>query len=308
MGTSGSYPGPGTGNPLVPNWLDPVGSPPVLPGAPPPAVPPAPPPYGSPNAPGPPPPAPGQAPAMPPAPPNRPPPQPAADPARFTAPRTNFTRFVRSGGGDRASMGRAVSGYVTSSAGGSRQAVQRLGSSRGTTARLATFLSDVNTRGAREALRTLNLESLAGRPVEEVFLGLADYICPEGGTVDEGIAREAFIETVAEVADLGVTDLDSLTPAQMQTVMEIYATHVIKARIYNDIGTKSIALPTDIRAVERIQKALHDFIMRGVSDAISRAQLTFGAITEQRALALVDAVYESSYDILVALGEAEAER
>lgn len=306
MGTSGSYPGPGTGNPLVPSWLDPVGSPPVGPALPPPGLPPVQRPDGLPGAPTQPRPAPGQPPALPPAPPNRPPPQPAADPSRFTAPRTNFTRFVRSGGGDRASLGRAVSGYVTSGAGGARQAVQRLGSSRGTTARLATFLSDVNTRGAREALRTLNLEALAGRPVLEVFLGLADYICPEGGAVDEGISREAFIETVAEVAQLGVPDLDSLTPAQMQTVLEIYATNVIKARIYNDIGTKAIALPADIRAVERIEKTLHDVIARGVADAFSRAQINFGALTEQRSLAVIDSVYETSFSILIALGEAEA--
>jgi hypothetical protein len=93
-----------------------------------------------------------------------------------------------------------------------------MGSSRGTTARLANFLTSVSNQGAREALRSLNLEALAGRPIEEIFLGLADYICPESGTVDEGIARDAFIETVAELASLGMTDLDGLTPAQMQTV------------------------------------------------------------------------------------------
>ena len=48
------------------------------------------------------------------------------------------------------------------------------------------FLSEVQSRGVQEALRALNLQALAGRPIEEVFLSLADYICSEGGTVDEG--------------------------------------------------------------------------------------------------------------------------
>ena len=96
-----------------------------------------------------------------------------------------------------------------------------MGSSRAVGGRLLSFLSDTVTRGAREALRALNLEGLAGQPIEVVFLGLADYVCPDGGNVDEGIARNAFIETIADLAENGITDLDSLTADQMQTVFEL---------------------------------------------------------------------------------------
>jgi hypothetical protein len=74
-----------------------------------------------------------------------------------------------------------------------------MGSSRGASAGLVRFLNDASANGVREALRTLNLESLPGRPIEEVFAGLADYICPEGGSIDEGIARDAFVETIADL-------------------------------------------------------------------------------------------------------------
>lgn len=78
-----------------------------------------------------------------------------------------------------------------------------MGASRGSGARLLGFLADVQARGATEALRSLDLEGLAGRPIDEVFMGLADYICPNAGTVDEGIAREAFIETIVDLSTLG---------------------------------------------------------------------------------------------------------
>src|SRR5260370_32486289 len=130
MGTSGSYGGPSPGSSLVPTWVDPIRSLPVGPGLPPPddadpaAIPPA----------------------VPAPPPVRPVPQPApAD--NFTAPRTNFTRYARSGGNDRTSLGRAISGYVSGGVGGSRRAVQRMGSSRGTAARLASFLNNVAGQG-----------------------------------------------------------------------------------------------------------------------------------------------------------------
>jgi hypothetical protein len=291
MGTSGPYGGPSPGSSLVPTWVDPIRSPPVGPGLPPPDD-------AKPNA---------IPPAVPVPPPARPVPQPAAA-NNFTAPRTNFTRFAQSGGNDRASLGRAISGYVSGGVGGSRRALQRMGSSRGTAARLASFLSNVSNQGAREALRSLNLDALAGRPIEEIFLGLADYICPETGTVDEGIAREAFIETVAELAGLGMTDLDALTPIQMQTVFELYAAHAIEARICNDIGSKSIMLPADVGAVERIQAQLKDFIRRGVSDAMTRARADLTTLALERVNGFVDTIYQSAFEILQTMAEGMAHR
>ncbi len=41
------------------------------------------------------------------------------------------------------------------------------------------------------------------------------------------------------------SDLDGLTADQMQTVFELYATNAIEARLCNDIGAKTITLPSD---------------------------------------------------------------
>jgi hypothetical protein len=158
----------------------------------------------------------------------------------------------------------------------------------------------------REALRALNLESLAGRPITEIFVGLADYICPGAGTVDEGIAREAYIETIVELAGEGLTDLATFTQDQMQTVFELYATHAIEARICNDIGTKAVTMPADAQAARRVEQQLRDFIRGGVSDALTRARAETPNLTPERIHGFVDAVYESAFAILQALGEAEA--
>lgn len=183
-----------------------------------------------------------------------------------------------------------------------------MGSSRASGARLVGFLADVGANGARAALRTLNLESLAGRPVEEIFLGLADYVCPNAGTIDEAIARGAFIEAIADLAAAGITDLDGLTVDQIQTFFENYATYAIEARICNDIGAKSIAFPKDVQAARRVQEQLQDFIRRGVSDALGRARNDLETLTPARALEFVDEVYESAFEILQALGDEEAQR
>ena len=182
-----------------------------------------------------------------------------------------------------------------------------MGSARGAGGRLLGFLSDAVTRGAREALRALNLGALAGRPIEEIFLGLADYVCPDGGTVDEGIAREAFIETIADLAAAGITDLDGLTADQMQTVFELYATNAIEARLCNDIGAKIIILPSDAGSQRGSTRSLNDFIRRAVADALTTARAAAATLTPDRVLAFVGSIYEQAFGILQIMGDAEAE-
>lgn len=299
MGTSGSYSGAGNESPLIPGFLDDPApaSAPVLPAPGEPAAPDAP---DTPNAP-------LDAPVSPQQPQPRPVPQQAPLPHRFTAPRTNFSRFARSGGNDRAALRRAVSSYVSNATGGARNAARRMGASRDAGARLYSFLADAQTRGPVEALRRLNLQALAGRPIEEIFLGIAEYVCPIGGTVDEGIARDAFVDTIADLADQGITDFGTLTADQLQTVFEMFATNAIEARICNDIGKNSIKLPNDIAAIKQAQAQLHDFVSRAVSDTLNATRLAAGPLTPQQALQNVDAVYEAAFEMMQLLGEAEGE-
>lgn len=231
----------------------------------------------------------------------------AADANRFRTVRSNFSRFARSGGNDRASLKRAISEYITRSSGGTTNAARRLGSSRKASSKLLGFLSDVADRGLPEVLRSLNLEELAGKPIDELFLGLADYICPEGGGVDEGIARESFISTIAELAAEGEIDFNNLNVDQIQTVFELYATRSIEDRIYNDIGINGIALPENEEAVEKVWEQVHEFIKNGVADALTEARDSLENLTPKNVVGYVDKVYERSFGFLVALSNSENE-
>ena len=211
---------------------------------------------------------------------------------------------VRVGATDAVSAGRGHNMYRDHQA---APGPPRMGSSRSTASGLVSFLGDARANGVREALRSLNLEGLAGRPVEEVFAGLADYICPDGGSIDEGIARDAFIETIADLAEAGITDIDGLTSDQIQTVFELYASHTIEARICNDIGTRVVTMPSDARTVERIEAQLSEFIQRGVSDAVNASGIDIGALSQDQVSGFVDDVYEAAFAMLEALGESEAE-
>ncbi len=300
MGTSNAYGGPGTGTPLIPSWLGPAGGDGAGPDG------------GEPDG--------GGAdpnsdngesrnPAQTASPsPARIPIPPPAAPQRFSNARGNFSRFTSSGGSDRRSLGRGVSRYVSTSSGGSRQAAQRMGASRTAGANFLGFLSQASAGGAREALRALKLEHLAGRPIDEIFLALADYVCPDGGTIDEGIARSAFVEMIAELPQYGITDLDGLSTDQVQTIFELYATNAIEARICNDVATNVIQIPDDAAEALSVQGQLHDFILRGVSDALTSARAGLEALTPERALDFVTHVYEQAFSILQSLGDEESDK
>lgn len=285
MGTSNAFGGPGNNTPLIPTWLEPET--PVLPA----------------NAPVPLPNVDGQGDQNSPKETNSPVPQ-APPPYRFTTARTNMTSFASSG--NSVNLGRAVSHYVSVSSGGARRAARKMGSSRKTGAQLLNFLSDTVKQGARDTLQALHLENLTGLPIGEIFLGMIDYVCPDGGTIDEGIARDAFIETIADLAENGITDLDSLNSEQMRTVFELYVTHTIVNRLYNDIGTKAIQAPTDVLKAIQIQNQLFDFIQRGVADALTAGDSDMQTLTRDRVQGFVDQVYEKAFVILQSLGEMEA--
>jgi hypothetical protein len=191
--------------------------------------------------------------------------------------------------------------------GGGRTAAQRMAFSSQATGRLADFFSNASSVGVREALRSIGLERLAGQPIGQILLGMTEFICPPGGAIDESIAREAFIETLADLAESGITDLETLTSEQMQTVLELNIAHAIEARICNDIGTNAIALPDNPEAAAAIQEQLFDFVERSVSDAFASSPLGQG-LTSQETQLEINHIYEQAFGILQTLAETEAEK
>ena len=224
--------------------------------------------------------------------------------ADFGSARSNFTRFARSGGHDRRALGRAVSSYVRGTGGGMR-AAQRMGSSRSAGTALAGFLADAANRGFAEALRTLNLPGLAGRPPAEMFASLIDVFCPEGGTIDEAIARNAFVEMIIDLAELGIETITELAPDRMTELFERFAAHAIEARLENDIALKAVLLPPNTAAAQRVQDVLSEFVRRAVHDVVVRAE-DLRRLTQQRISGWVDMVYAQAFELLRVYAETEA--
>jgi hypothetical protein len=291
MGTSGSSSGSGSNTPLVPSWLDGTDTDP-LPGSDGQQTPHD----GSDDQ------------GQPPGDQNsdtRPPLPPPAQPERFRSARANFSRFAGSGGGDGRALRRAVRDYVRSGTGGSGNAVQRMGPSRAAASKVLAVFRGLQRDGAQETLRRLNLESLSGRGVQDVFIGLTEVICRDGGPVDEAIARDAWLETIAVLDQFGIDDLDTLSTEQIQEIFLSFIAHTVEARLYQEIGVNGFTFAEDLDDINEFDKQFRDYIERSVRDSFTGDLAQLSNMSDRTVREIVDKTYRDAWDLLQVLGDRE---
>ncbi|HAT1757209.1 TPA: hypothetical protein I8Y95_001739 [Legionella pneumophila] len=223
---------------------------------------------------------------------------------RYSTARRNFTAFINSGGSDRAALGRAIASYVHKTSGGAKQAAKRMKSERQASVRLSNILSMASTNGIQSVIKSLNLENLANRPITEIYAALTDIICPMGGDLDDAIVRDAYIEAIGEVAEMGLADLEKPSATTIATIMECFISNAIKDRIMNAIATKIITLPNNVYIIQNIENQLKDFIRGAVSDAMTHSSF----FSTDQTTRTMNSVYERAFTVLEALAQQEAEQ
>ncbi len=290
MGTSGRSGGAGSNTSLVPTFLDELPAGPLPCGDDQSASPNGPQEDQMENSP------PSQRPAI----------QPPPLSARFQSARRNFSGFARSGGNDSGAVRRAVRDYVRSGTRGGSNATSRLGAARRAASGALGVFRGLQRDGVEATLRRLNLVRLIGRSAEEIFSGLTDIICPDGGSIDEGIARDAWIETVVDLDVLGISDLNDINADQMQDFFLAFVTHAIEGRLFQDIGTNGLKYAPDLAAIEAFERQLRDYIRRAVRDSFSSDLQDLASLSDQRIMEIVDRTYREAWELLELLGDTEA--
>ncbi len=217
--------------------------------------------------------------------------------------RGNFTRFTNSG--STKALSGAVSSY-TASAGGSRGIVRRMPNSVRTSSSIASLASSFVRDGPVEALRQFNLESLAGRPAIEVFDVLVDELCPEGGTIDEAVARDAFIDAIVIFSEQDIGNFDELTPDQLNEFLAVIMTGCIVSKVINEIGTNSLHGSANNNLYHEAETTLRDYTSGAVRDGLSRSFDSARNMSSARMSELISGIFTDALDILQATLEAEA--
>lgn len=291
MGTSGSSSGSGSDTPLVPSWLDGPETEP-LPGGDGPGTPDE----GADDQ--------GEVPSDQDGN-QRPVIPPAAQPERFRSARTNFSRFAKSGGSDGRALRRAVRDYVRSGTGGGGNAVRRMGPSRVAASNALGVFRGFQRDGVRETLRHLDLESLSGGGVQDIFIGLTEIICRDGGSVDEAIARDAWLETIATLDQFAIDDLDTLSVDQVREVFLSFIAHTVEARLYQEIGVNGFKFAEDLDDIASFDEQFRGYIERSVRDSFTGDLTSVSQMSDQAIREIVDKTYHDAWDLLQLLGDRE---
>lgn len=221
-------------------------------------------------------------------------------PLPFKGAKSNYSRYLRTG--DQRLMKNALRSYGKA-AGGTGGATRKMGTSRATAGRLAHFIGALGTGGSQQALQEFNLSDYAGRSASDVLFALSEVLCPPGGTIDEGIARDALHESIGELINSGITDLDVMNEAQRQELLINYFTRSIQSRIINDIGHGTVKMPSSNEEVERLEKSLTHFTKGQVRVAVERHFEEKLVFNEHEMARMIDNIYQESFALLTGLAE-----
>ncbi|HBG62164.1 MAG: hypothetical protein A2Y03_00560 [Omnitrophica WOR_2 bacterium GWF2_38_59] len=217
---------------------------------------------------------------------------------RFRQPRSDFTRYLSSGGRSKSSLGSAISRCIASGYGGAGTAARRMTASRYAASNLMTYLSDIKREGLDATLKKISKENLIGKPPKEIFASLVDVICPSDGSIDVGIARDAFIETIIIQSDEIENELN-FTDQQINTIVIQFISKTISLRLINDIGTKYDFTELDATSAIQIQAAVDGFIFDSVRNQLhARLDEVDNGISRNDLEPLMNKIYENAFEIL----------
>lgn len=220
----------------------------------------------------------------------------------FSGARRNFSQFASSR--DRGSLERAASGYVRNGAGGAARAAQSMGIARETGGRLLGLVRDFQQNGPGEALRRFNLQDLAGRPARQVLLATLEFVCPPGGTIDEGLARQAMLDAIGDLAADGVVSFDQMNTDQLNELFLDFVARTIEGRIVADMGNRGIVIPEDVASAMDLQAQIHDFVL-GCTRTVIGEMDGVPALTDQQLEGFVSRIYETTFTFIGNLGDGE---
>lgn len=228
---------------------------------------------------------------------------PQADPERFRNPRGNLTKYINSEGKSKDYLRSATSEYIKKSIGGSRNATIRLGAGRASTTKLVNILSYISKYGVENTGIKFQLGDLVGKNAKDFFIDIIDFVCPDGGIIDEGIARSSYIEAIEDIPELSNRNIEELSEQELLVFIKIYMTNVVEQRLINDIGNKVVSLPNDLNIVETLQDQIKDYIYGAISDSIINLNVEIKNIESEDVSKIVDLMYEQAYSILASVEE-----
>lgn len=178
-----------------------------------------------------------------------------------------------------------------------------MASSQATARELGGVVGDFAARGVEPTLRSLGLDELVGRPLEEVLVTVLERVCPPGATVDEAIAREAYLQAIIECTPSDPAEQPEFNEEMALRILESFATNSICLRVINDVGTKGLEVSASVITALNVEDQLREFVQGAVHDAIAHVREDGGSIDRVEAVRIADELYPVAWEVLLALAK-----
>ena len=167
-------------------------------------------------------------------------------------------------------------------------------------------VSGIFDSGSAQAIeRYLSIEYPSKRTAADALLAIADFVCPDGGPQDEGIARNAYITAIEESPEIASIPFEELTAGQILLIVQKSMANVVCGRILNDIGNKIIMLPDDIDIAEKLVAQIKEFVKGAISDAVSDLKVDVNNLSQHQSIDIVNEVYRTTFEIMAGIGDDE---
>ena len=134
---------------------------------------------------------------------------------------------------------------------------------------------------------------------------LVDAFCPDGGPVDDSIARQAFQETVLDWVEKDLPAVDELNAADWKEFLADFISRSIENKIMANIGKNGISVPADARQALAAQRELHSVIRGCVDSGFRERREGFSGMSDSAISDLMGDVYERAWGYVEELGGEE---
>lgn len=210
-----------------------------------------------------------------------------------------MTRYVNSSG-DSGKLKKAARSYVQAR-GGSTGASKSAISGKMATSNLGNFFSGVVTKGIESTLESYGLNHIIGDSVENVFMAIAEAISPKGDSIENSIARQATIDTLAYIYDKynfednDIEKFDSMKENDIREVLELCIESYIYERWLQELGIRIEENAISERQAIRLEMEVKDLVKTSVSLDFQDYDLLNVNFNDGKGKKIIDDIYKQAY-------------
>ncbi len=191
-----------------------------------------------------------------------------APPARFSNARRGMGEYVRTG--SKEALRKSLGHYSKVGMGGSQNLARRMRTSSKVATGFVSAFRSLREESDFELGRVISDLRESGANANQIIDTVIDYVCPQGGSIDEISVRDSGRAALSEFMDVNPdADIAKLTDDQIWSLTGLFLGNEVFTRVQLDIG--QAFEKQNVSYVERINRLyeMRDYIQSEISTQLN---------------------------------------